>query len=106
VTRTTTLFSGSSIGFGFSFRAIGRRASADIELRQAAGVRSALEMSGASPQRLLSEDPGDLARVTRQGNGEGVLTLSEPERSALLASTFEVAAKGAVECCGVEAGYA
>jgi hypothetical protein len=23
VTRTTTLFSGSSIGFGFSFRAIG-----------------------------------------------------------------------------------
>ncbi len=64
-----------------------------------------LEMGGASPQRLLSEDPGDLAGVTRQGNGEGVLTLSETERSALLASTFEVAAKGAVERCGVEAGY-
>ncbi len=63
-------------------------------------------MSGASPQRLLSEDPGDLARVTRQGNGEGVLTLSKTERSALLAATFEVAAKGAVERCGVEAGYA
>ena len=67
---------------------------------------SALEMSGASPQRLLSEDPGDLAGVTRQGNGEGVLALSETERSALLASTFEIAAKGAVECCGVETGYA
>ncbi len=50
-------------------------------------------MSGASPQRLLSEDPGDLAGVTRQGNREGVLTLSETERSALLASTFEIAAK-------------
>jgi hypothetical protein len=69
-------------------------------------ARQPLEMSGASPQRLLSEDPGDLARVTRQGNSEGVLTLSETERSALLASTFEIAAKGAVECCGVETGYA
>ena len=83
----------------------GGGASVASELRQAAGVPSALEMSGASPQRLLSEDPGDLARVTRQGNGEGVLTLSETERSALLASTFEIAAKGAVERCGVEAGY-
>ena len=63
-------------------------------------------MGGASPQRLLSEDPGDLAGVTRQGNGEGVLTLSETERSALVASTFEVAAKGAIECCRVETGYA
>ena len=81
-------------------------ASAAIELRQAAGGPSALEVSGASPQRLLSEDAGDLARVTRQGNGEGVLTLSETERSALLASTFEVSAKGAVERCGVETGYA
>src|ERR1700716_1184118 len=32
-------------------------ASAAIELRQAAGGPSALEVSGASPQRLLSEDP-------------------------------------------------
>ena len=63
-------------------------------------------IGGASPQRLLSEHPGDLARVTREGNREGVLTLSETERSALLASTFEVAAEGAVERCGVEAGYA
>ena len=63
-------------------------------------------MSGASPQRLLSEDPGDLARVTREGHRECVLTLSESERSALLASTFEVTAKGAVERCGVETGYA
>ena len=83
----------------------GGGASVASELRQAAGVPSALEMSGASPQRLLSEHPGDLARVTRQGRRECVLTLSESERSALLASTFEIAAKGAVERCGVEAGY-
>ncbi len=81
-------------------------ASAAIELRQAVGAPSALEMSAASPQRLLSEDAGDLAGVTRQGNREGVLTLSETERQTLLASTFEVAPKGAVECGGVEAGYA
>jgi len=60
-------------------------------------------MSGASPQRLLSEDPGDLAGVTRQGNREGVLTLSETERSALLASTFEaskLAADRRIGCPG------
>jgi hypothetical protein len=63
-------------------------------------------IDGASPQWLLSKYAGDLARVARQGHREGVLALRETERLALPTSTFEVAAKRAVECRGVETGYA
>src|SRR6266542_830327 len=63
-------------------------------------------VEGASPQRLLRKDTGDLARVPRRGHREGVLALAETERLALPTSSFEVAAKRAIERGGVEAGDA
>ena len=55
-----------------------------------------------SPQRLLRQGTSHLAGIARQGDGEGVLALSQTQRSALLAPALEIAAKRAVESRRIE----
>jgi hypothetical protein len=85
-------------GFLLTCRKGGQRRTRVQQLQGVATVRWA----EVSPERLLRQGTSHLAGIARQGNGEGVLALSQTQRSALLAPALEIAAKRAVESRRIE----